>query len=77
MRRRVDDKNIESLKDGALVYDIVYNPYKTALISKALKYASVNAASVVENFGAQKGFLSFDEIEKRLKSHPEFIVKVI
>ncbi len=46
-------------------------------ISKALKYASVNAASVVENFGAQKGFLSFDEIEKRLKSHPEFIVKVI
>ncbi len=34
----VDDKNIESLKDTALVYDIVYNPLRTALISKAIRY---------------------------------------
>ena len=34
----VDDKNIESLKEDAIVYDIVYNPLRTALISKAIKY---------------------------------------
>ncbi len=34
----VDDKNIESLKDDAIVYDIVYNPLRTALISKAIRY---------------------------------------
>lgn len=34
----VGDKNIESLKDTALVYDIVYNPLRTALISKAIKF---------------------------------------
>lgn len=34
----VDDKNIESLPDYALVYDIVYNPLRTPLISKAIKY---------------------------------------
>ena len=34
----VGDKNIESLKDSALIYDIVYNPLRTALISKAIKY---------------------------------------
>lgn len=34
----VQDKQIESLKDEAIVYDIVYNPLKTPLISKALKY---------------------------------------
>ncbi len=46
-------------------------------IQKALKYASVNAASVVEHFGAQKGFLTFEEIEMKLKQTPEFCVKVI
>ncbi|MBR2068782.1 MAG: shikimate dehydrogenase [Candidatus Gastranaerophilales bacterium] len=34
----VDDKNIETLPKNAIVYDIVYNPLKTALISKAIKY---------------------------------------
>ena len=34
----VGDEKIESLKDSAIVYDIVYNPFKTALISKAIKY---------------------------------------
>lgn len=39
-------------------------------IVKALKYASVNAASIVEHFGAQDGFLTFDEIKKKLKETP-------
>lgn len=34
----VEDKFIESLPEHALVYDIVYNPLRTALISKAIKY---------------------------------------
>ena len=36
-------------------------------IEKSLKYASVNAASMVETAGAQKGFLTFKEIEEKLK----------
>lgn len=46
-------------------------------IEKSLMYASVNAASIVEHFGAQDGFLTFDEIEERLKKHPEFKVKIV
>ena len=34
----VGDKQIESLKDSAIVYDIVYNPLRTPLISKAIQY---------------------------------------
>lgn len=34
----VNDKNIESLPETAIVYDIVYNPLQTALISKAIKF---------------------------------------
>lgn len=34
----VDDKNIESLPESALIYDIVYNPLRTALIAKAIKH---------------------------------------
>lgn len=34
----VSDSCIESLPESALVYDIVYNPLRTALISKAIKY---------------------------------------
>lgn len=44
-------------------------------IEKSLKYASVNSASVVEHFGAQDGFLSFDEIEEKLKKYPDFKVE--
>ena len=33
----VNDENMESLKDTAIVYDIVYNPIKTPLIQKAIK----------------------------------------
>lgn len=46
-------------------------------IEKSLKYASVNSASVCTNFGAQEGFLTFDEIEKRIKEKPDFKVKKI
>ena len=46
-------------------------------IEKSLKYASVNSASVCAHFGAQEGFLKFDEIEKRLKKETNFKVKVI
>lgn len=45
-------------------------------IEKSLKYASVVAASVVENFGAQSGFISFEEIEKRLKNNLDFKVNI-
>ena len=34
----VTDKSIESLKENAIVYDIVYNPLKTVLIKQAIKY---------------------------------------
>lgn len=44
-------------------------------IGKSLMMASVNAASVVSKFGAQEGFLSFEEIEKRLKETPDFKVE--
>lgn len=44
-------------------------------IEKSLQYASVVAASVVENFGAQSGFIKFEEIEKRLKDNIDFKVK--
>ncbi len=46
-------------------------------IKRALEYASVNAASVVSHFGAQEGFLTFDEIEKRLKETPDFSAAVV
>ena len=46
-------------------------------IEKSLKYASINSASVCTNFGAQEGFLTFEEIEAKLKSKPDFKVTVI
>ena len=46
-------------------------------VEKALASASINAAAVIEKFGAQEGFLSFDEIEKRLLEHSEYRVKKI
>ncbi len=45
-------------------------------VEKSLKYASVAAASVVEHFGAQNGFLSFEDIEKKLEENPDFSVYV-
>jgi len=46
-------------------------------IGKSLMYASINSASVVSNFGASEGFLSFDEIEKKLAENREFNYKTI
>lgn len=46
-------------------------------IERALKYASINSASVCTHFGAQEGFLKFDEIEKRLSQEPDFKVEVV
>ncbi len=46
-------------------------------VPKSLMYASVNAASVVEHFGAQSGFLSFKEIKKRLEENPQFKVCIV
>ncbi|GBF23354.1 ribokinase [Candidatus Gastranaerophilus sp. (ex Termes propinquus)] len=45
-------------------------------IEKSLKYASVSAASVVEYYGAQEGFLTFEQIEKRLVGHPDYKITV-
>lgn len=41
-------------------------------IKQSLMYAAVNSASVVSNFGASEGFLTFDEIEEKLKENPNF-----
>ena len=46
-------------------------------IEKALKYATINSASVCTHFGAQEGFLTFDEIEEKIKNAPDFKVKII
>lgn len=40
-------------------------------IGKSLMYGAVNSASVVSKFGASEGFLTFDEIEKKLEEYPE------
>lgn len=41
-------------------------------IGLSLMYGSVNSASVVSEFGATDGLLTFEEIEKRLKEHPDY-----
>ena len=46
-------------------------------VEQSLKNASVVAASVVEHFSAQGGFIQFEEVEKRLKNTPEFTVKTM
>ena len=35
-------------------------------------YGSVNSASVVSKFGATEGLLTFEEIEERLKTRPDY-----
>lgn len=46
---------------------------KTKLdIGKSLMYGSVVSASVVSKFGATEGLINFDEIEKRISTHPEY-----
>jgi ribokinase len=46
-------------------------------IGKSLMYGSVNSASVVSNFGANEGFLTFKEIEQKLKNNIDFTYKKI
>ena len=43
-------------------------------IKKALKYAAVNASSVIEYFGATCGLLSFGKIEEKLRQKSDFHV---
>lgn len=45
-------------------------------IGKALMYASVNSAGVVSQFGATQGLLTFEEIEQKLKEHPEYTYQI-
>lgn len=53
----VSDRNIESLPNSAIVYDIVYNPLKTALISKAIKYHKKYITGLdMLTYQAQKSF---------------------
>ena len=39
-------------------------------------YASVNSAGVVSQFGATQGLLTFEEIEQKLKEHPEYTYQI-
>lgn len=41
-------------------------------IGKSLMYGAVNSASVVSNFGASEGFLTFEQIEERLINNQSF-----
>lgn len=41
-------------------------------IGKALMYGSVNSASIVSKFGATEGLLTFEEIEARLNTRPDY-----
>ena len=45
-------------------------------IEKALKYGTINSASVCEHFGAQEGFLKFEELEKKAKESSLEVKKV-
>ena len=46
-------------------------------IGRSLMYASVNSAGAVSEFGATQGLLTFDEIEEKLKQHPEYTYKTV
>ena len=46
-------------------------------IGKSLMMASVNASSVVSKFGAQEGFMTFEEIEKCLEQNSDFQVNIV
>lgn len=41
-------------------------------IGRSLMYASVQSASVVSQFSATEGLITFDEIEKRLETHSNY-----
>ncbi len=54
-----------------------FNRNNSSDIGRSLMYASVNSASVVSNFGASEGFLTFEEIELRLKENKDFNYKIL
>lgn len=46
-------------------------------IEDAMKWGSINAASVISKIGAQPGLLAKEEIEKRLLEHKEYKANVV
>ena len=60
----------------ASTFTAAFDKYDKDII-KALKYASVNSASVCSHFGAQDGFLKFEEIEEKLSNTPDFEVTTV
>lgn len=46
-------------------------------VGKSLMYGAVNSASVVSNFGASEGFLTFEEIEQRLSENSTYTYKTV
>lgn len=44
-------------------------------VEEAMRFGAVNAASVIEHVGAQKGLLGKEKIEEKLSQHPEFQVQ--
>ncbi len=49
--------------------------YTNCDISKSLIFAAINSASVVSNFGASEGFLTFKQIEDKLNKNNSYSVK--
>ncbi|MBI1982280.1 MAG: carbohydrate kinase family protein [Candidatus Levybacteria bacterium] len=46
-------------------------------VSEAMRFGAVNASSVIEHVGAQRGLLGREEVEKRLTDYPEFQAKEV
>ena len=46
-------------------------------IGKSLMYASVNSAGVVSTFGATQGLLTFEQIEEKLYSSPDYKYEIV
>lgn len=46
-------------------------------IGKSLMYASANSAGVVSEFGATKGLSTFEELEEKLSSKPDYQFKYV
>lgn len=43
-------------------------------VERALIYASINSASIVQNFGAHQGLLTFDELEKIAEMNKTYVI---
>ena len=50
---------------------------KNVISNPKFLYASINSASICGHFGAQDGFLKFEEIEKKLKSASDYKVETL